>query len=59
MTVPVQLRSERSGKGEGRTYTINWAAEFDNGSKSCTSMEAGQAPFTIVVPHDMRGGRDW
>lgn len=58
-TVPMQLRSERSGKGEGRTYTINWAAEFDDGSKSCTSMDSGQAPFTIVVPHDMRGGRDW
>lgn len=58
-TVPVQLRSERSGRGDGRTYTINWVAEFDNGSKVCTSMDAGQAPFTIVVPHDMRGGRDW
>lgn len=58
-TVPVQLRSERSGKGDGRTYTINWAAEFDNGSKTCTSMDSGQSPFTIVVPHDMRGGRDW
>lgn len=58
-TVPLQLRSERSGRGDGRTYTINWAAEFDNGSKPCTSADSGQSPFTIVVPHDMRGGRDW
>lgn len=58
-TVDVQLRSERSGKGDGRTYTLDWVAEFDDGSKVCTSQDAGQAPFTIVVPHDMRGGRDW
>ena len=58
-SVDFQLRSERSGKGDGRTYTIDWEAVFDNGDKTCTSMDAGQTPFTVVVPHDMRGGRDW
>lgn len=58
-TVDVQLRSERSGRGEGRTYTINWVATFDDGEKTCTSADEGQSPFTVTVPHDMRGGRDW
>ena len=58
-TSALQLRAERSGKGEGRTYTINWTATFDNGSKSCSSTDEGQTPFTITVPHDMRGGADF
>ena len=58
-TSALQLRAERSGKGEGRTYTINWNATFDNGSKSCSSTDEGQTPFTITVPHDMRGGAGW
>ena len=61
-TVPLQLRSERSGKGEGRTYTIHWAATFDGANpagNSCTSMDEDQSPFTVFVPHDMRGGADW
>jgi hypothetical protein len=56
-TAALQLRAERSGKGDGRTYTINWTAMF--GSKSCSSSDSGQAPFVITVPHDMRGGADW
>jgi hypothetical protein len=54
-TVPLQLRSERSGKGEGRTYTLNATAVFDSGmpTSSCT------AEFEVVVPHDMSGGADW
>ena len=53
-TVPFSLRSERSGRGEGRTYTVNWTATFDNGSKVCSSSEDGQSPFVVFVPHDMR-----
>lgn len=53
-TVDFALRSERSGKGEGRTYTINWKATFDDGSKTCTSGDQGQTPFVVSVPHDMR-----
>ena len=54
-TVPFQLRSERSGKGEGRTYHLTATATFDNGlpTGSCT------AEFEVLVPHDMRGGADW
>jgi hypothetical protein len=58
-TAALQLRAERSGKGEGRTYTINWDATMDNGATSCHSSDQGKAPFVIEVPHDMGGGADW
>lgn len=45
----VELRSERSGRGDGRTYTISATAEFDEGV--CT------ADFTVEVPHDMRSDK--
>ena len=60
--VPFQLRAERSGKGDGRTYTIDWVAKFDNGTKTCasnTDESDAQTPFVVTVPHDMRGGADW
>jgi hypothetical protein len=41
-----QLRGERSGTGDGRTYTIDAKATFDNGIKSC------EQTFTVTVPHD-------
>jgi hypothetical protein len=53
-TVDNQLRSERSGKGEGRIYTIHWTATFDNGVESCTSEDGSHDPFVVAVPHDMR-----
>lgn len=56
-TVPVQLRAERSGRGEGRTYVIDWAATADNGLTSCSSTD--ETDFEVFVPHDMRGGADW
>ena len=52
-TVPFQLRSERSGKGDGRTYDLHADATFDNGTKSCSW------DMQVLVPHDMRGGADW
>jgi len=58
-TAALELRAERSGKGDGRTYTINWMATFDNGSKHCDSDPNGDAnhqPFTVTVPHDMGVG---
>ena len=57
VTAAFALRAERSGKGDGRTYTINWKFESNNGT--CTSDDDGQTPFVITVPHDMRGGADW
>jgi hypothetical protein len=41
------LRGERSGRGDGRTYTIDAKATFDNGLSSC------EKTFTVTVPHDM------
>ena len=52
-SVPFQLRSERSGKGDGRTYDIHSDATFDGGMKQCSW------DMQVVVPHDMRGGADW
>ena len=50
------VRAERSGKGDGRTYTIDWTATFDDGSSCSSEMatptDAQQAPFVITVPHD-------
>ncbi|HVF74428.1 MAG TPA: hypothetical protein VM938_05220 [Acidimicrobiales bacterium] len=54
-TADFQLRSERSGKGDGRTYTIDWVATFDD--KECSSVDEGNSPFTVTVPHDMRPSR--
>ena len=51
--VPFQLRSERSGKGDGRTYNVHADATFDNGMKRCSW------DMQVLVPHDMRGGADW
>ena len=48
-----EVRSERSGRGDGRTYTVAYEATADNGLTQCTG------DFVIEVPHDMRGGADW
>jgi hypothetical protein len=48
-----EVRSERSGRGDGRTYTIAYEATADNGVTQCMDS------FEIAVPHDMRGGADW
>jgi hypothetical protein len=51
--VPFQARAERSGKGDGRTYTFNWTAKFNDGS-TCSSdgSDENHEPFVISVPHD-------
>jgi len=48
-----ELRAERSGTDQtGRTYTITYEA-MGGPDDSCVGS------FTILVPHDMRGGADW
>ena len=41
-----QLRAERAGKGDGRTYTITYTATDASGNSA-------NASATVVVPHDM------
>ena len=43
-----QVRSERSGPGPGRTYTIVYKATDASGNTA-------QATATVVVPHDKKG----
>jgi len=44
----VQLRSERSGNGDGRVYTLNYLATDCSGNTAATSVE-------VRVPHDHEG----
>jgi hypothetical protein len=46
----VCLRSERSGLGDGRTYSVGLRATDDSGNASDGAVD-------IPVPHDQRGGR--
>ena len=46
----ILLRAERTGSGDGRTYSIDVSADFDGGLNHC------EHTFTVTVPHDMRGG---
>jgi len=43
--IELQLRSERKGKGDGRTYTINIVAEDSSGNTS-------SAQIRVIAPHD-------
>ena len=43
-----QVRGERSGRGDGRTYTFDEMATFGMGTMPCN------ATFTVTVPHDQR-----
>ena len=43
-TVDLQLRAERSGKGDGRTYTILLTAKDDAGNETSTTVE-------VIAPH--------
>lgn len=45
-TGELETRAERSGRGDGREYTVDVIGEA--GGDECT------AQFTILVPHDMR-----
>jgi hypothetical protein len=43
--ITLQLRSERSGKGDGRTYTVLITATDESGNSSCAEVK-------ILAPHD-------
>jgi hypothetical protein len=46
----VQLRAERCGTGDGRTYTIHMSCCDDSFSYLCE--EPGTADLTVTVPHN-------
>ena len=52
VSIPFQLRAERSGQGNGRVYTINWTASFDGGPHMCSSQDGSHAPFVVTVAHN-------
>jgi hypothetical protein len=69
-TTAHQLRSERAGTGDGRTYTLDWQATFSNDGGEpvvCGSEDLGAGEMTgepdvaysVAVPHDMRCGAGW
>lgn len=50
-SVPVAWRSERSGRGDGRTYTFTAAGTTDTGLATCKPVS-----FGVIVPHDQGQG---
>ena len=50
-SVPVAWRSERSGRGDGRTYTFTATGTTDSGLATCDPVT-----FTVEVPHDQGQG---
>lgn len=57
VSVPLLLRAERAGKGDGRIYQIAYTAESRIGSSvhnDCGS--ESQGVLTVIVPHDCRDG---
>ncbi len=47
-----EIRAERSGRGDGRTYTIHAEASDMGGTRSCSG------DVTVEVPHDMGNGAE-
>ncbi len=50
-SVPVAWRSERSGRGDGRTYTFTVEGTTDTGLSTCAPVT-----YTATVPHDQGNG---
>lgn len=55
-TTSHQARGERSGRGDGRTYTILFEALFDGPLPAETAGAPCTGSFTIAVPHDQGQG---
>ena len=47
------IRAERAGPGDGRTYTIAYEATTDDGTDGC------MGTVEVNVPHDQSGGAGW
>jgi len=64
VSLPFQIRAERSGQGDGRTYTIPFMARASSASSALPLLGnpgdenncSGNA--IVVVPHDMGSGND-
>ncbi|MCW2572694.1 MAG: putative exported chitinase [Frankiales bacterium] len=64
VSLPFQIRAERAGGGDGRTYTIPFTADASAASSNVPVVGnpgdenqcSGNA--TVDVPHDMGGGND-
>jgi hypothetical protein len=52
-TTTAQVRGERAGKGDGRTYTITVQCTDQNNIEG-GAPETGTASVTVTVPHDQR-----
>ena len=59
-TTAHDIRSERSGRGDGRVYTLSYQATFvdDDGDGGYGTVVCEDG-FSVEVPHDMRGGAAW
>jgi hypothetical protein len=64
VSLPFQIRAERSGRGDGRTYTIPFTAKASAAGSSVPLIgNAGDendcsGEAEVVVPHDMGQGND-
>ncbi|MDX6198375.1 MAG: hypothetical protein QOJ79_1526 [Actinomycetota bacterium] len=64
VSVPFQIRAERSGTGSGRTYTIGYTAKADpvapvgTGVSNDCSQDVATSTVEVFIPHDMGGGND-
>jgi hypothetical protein len=58
VTRSFHIRAERSGRGDGRTYSIKYTATADKAPIGMGTSNDCSGTVTVVVPHDMGGGND-
>lgn len=54
VTVPISMRGERSGRGDGRVYTFDTTGSSVDGGLPVGSKVCAPVQFTVTVPHDQR-----